>query len=74
MIKEVLKKFLITGCSGFIRNSIVDLLSKTKEYDIVVLDCFSKQIHEQHFEDSYLFKSIHKKASIIQGDVQTLTN
>lgn len=63
-------KLLITGGAGFIGNAIIDYLTQTKAFEIVVLDCFSKQIHGEHFEASYLFKNIQNKAKIIHGDVR----
>ena len=61
-------KVLITGGAGFIGNAIVDRIHE--EYEIVVLDCFSPQIHGESFEDSFLYQNIKGKCEIIRGDVR----
>jgi len=65
-----MKKVLITGGAGFIGNSIIHHLSKFDDIEIVVLDNFSKQIHGENYEESYLYKNIQNKAKIIHGDVR----
>lgn len=62
-----MKRVLITGGSGFIGNSIVELLKN--KYEIVVLDNFSPQIHGDNYEESYLYKNIKNKCKVIKGDV-----
>jgi len=63
-----MKKVLITGGSGFIGNAIIKQLHNN--YEIVVLDNFSPQIHGDNYEDSYLYQSIKDLCTIIKGDVR----
>ena len=60
-------KVLITGGSGFIGNAVVEKLNK--QYEIIVLDNFSPQIHGKYYEDSYLYQNIKDKCKVIKGDV-----
>ncbi|AIQ60525.1 NAD-dependent epimerase/dehydratase family protein [Paenibacillus borealis] len=63
-----MKKLLITGGSGFIGSKIIDRLYR--DYDIVVLDNFSPQIHGEHYEESFLYQNIKEKCTVIKGDVR----
>jgi len=63
-----MKKVLITGGSGFIGNAIIKKLYNN--YEIVVLDNFSPQIHGDNYEESYLYQNIKDKCTIIKGDVR----
>lgn len=63
-----MKKVLVTGGSGFIGNEIVKILHN--KYEVVVLDNFSPQIHGKNYIESYLYKSIEDKCSVIKGDVR----
>ncbi|MEK3879586.1 NAD-dependent epimerase/dehydratase family protein [Paenibacillus sp. FSL M7-0420] len=63
-----MKKLLITGGAGFIGSRIIDRLYS--EYDIVVLDNFSPQIHGEHYEESFLYENIKGKCKVIKGDVR----
>lgn len=63
-----MKKLLITGGAGFIGNKIIKRVYK--EYEIVVLDNFSPQIHGEHYEESFLYQSIKDKCKVIKGDVR----
>lgn len=62
-----MKKVLITGGSGFIGNAIIEKLSK--EFEIVVLDNFSPQIHGENYNESYLYQNIKGKCKVVKGDV-----
>lgn len=64
-----MEKVLITGGSGFIGSQLVGKLYK--EYNVVVLDNFSPQIHGDNYEDSFLYKLIKDKCKIIEGDVRS---
>jgi len=64
-----MKRVLITGGAGFIGSAIIDKLQK--EYEVVVLDNFSPQIHGENYEDSYLYQKIKDKCKIIKGDVRS---
>lgn len=63
-------KVLITGGAGFIGNAVINKLYKEAKHDLVVLDNFSKQIHGNNYEESYLYQNIKDKAEIIKGDVR----
>jgi len=63
-----MKKLLVTGGSGFIGNAIIKKFHN--QYEIVVLDNFSPQIHGDNYEDSYLYQAIKDKCTIIKGDVR----
>lgn len=63
-----MEKILVTGGSGFIGSKIIDRLNK--EYDIVVLDNFSPQIHGDNYEESFLYQNIKDKCKVIKGDVR----
>lgn len=67
-----MQKILITGGAGFIGNYIVDILKEKNEYEVIVLDNFSKQIHGEDFKQSFLYRNVKDKAKIIQGDVRNL--
>lgn len=60
-------KVLITGGAGFIGNAIISRIHE--QYDVVVLDNFSPQIHGDHYEESFLYLGIKDKCEIIHGDV-----
>lgn len=62
------KKVLITGGAGFIGNSLVNELME--HFDIVVLDNLSPQIHGDNYEQSFLFKQVKDKVTLIKGDVR----
>ena len=62
-----MERVLVTGGAGFIGNAIVNRLYK--EYDIIVLDKLSAQIHGENYEDSYLYRNILNKCTLIKGDV-----
>lgn len=64
-----MKKVLITGGAGFIGNAIVKKIYK--EYEIVILDNFSPQIHGDNYEESYLYQNIKDKCTILKGDVRS---
>ena len=64
-----MKKILITGGSGFIGAEIVNQLSKQDDWEIVVLDIMSEQIHGKDWENSFLYKSIQGKCQFIKGSV-----
>lgn len=61
------KRVLITGGAGFIGNAIISQIGN--EYDVVVLDNLSPQIHGENYEDSYLYNNIKDKCTVIIGDV-----
>lgn len=63
------EKILITGGSGFIGSNLALKLSN-KEYDVVVLDKMSKQIHGNDYKKSQLYKNIEGKVDFILGDVE----
>lgn len=67
-----MKRVLITGGSGFIGSEIVGQLSKTGKYEITVIDCMTKQIHGEDWEQSYLYKKIKGKCNFIKADVRNL--
>lgn len=64
-----MKKVLITGGAGFIGNAIVKKLYK--DYEVVILDNLSPQIHGDNYEESYLYQSIKEKCTLIKGDVRS---
>lgn len=64
-----MEKVLITGGAGFIGNIIVKKLHK--EYEVVVLDNFTTQIHGDNYKESYLYQNIKDKCKIIKGDVRS---
>lgn len=63
-----MNRVLITGGAGFIGNAIVKKIYN--EYEVVVLDNFSFQIHGENYEESYLFQNIKDKCTIIKGDIR----
>lgn len=63
------KKVLLTGGAGFIGAEIVNRLSETGKWDIVVLDIMSEQIHGSQWTRSYLYQSIQDKCHFIKGSV-----
>lgn len=63
-------KVLITGGAGFIGSYIVNQLFFQKNYEVIVLDNFSEQIHGKNYRESFLFKSIAGKCKIINGDIR----
>jgi len=64
-----MKKVLITGGAGFIGNTIIKKIYN--EFEVVVLDNFSPQIHGYNYEESYLYQNIKDKCTIIKGDVRS---
>ena len=64
-----MKRVLITGGAGFIGNAIIKKIYN--DYEMVVLDNFSPQIHGEHYEESYLYQNIKDKCTIIKGDVRS---
>lgn len=64
-----MKKVLITGGAGFIGSTLAEILIK-KNYEVVILDNFSKQIHGEDYKDSYLYKKIKNTCKIIKGDIR----
>ena len=64
-----MKKVLITGGAGFIGNAVVKKLYN--EYEVIILDNFSPQIHGDNYEESYLYQNIKDKCTIIKGDVRS---
>ncbi|MGB4588348.1 MAG: NAD-dependent epimerase/dehydratase family protein [Clostridiaceae bacterium] len=60
-------KVLITGGAGFIGNAIINRIHE--DYNVVVLDNFSPQIHGDNYEESFLYLGIKDKCEIINGDV-----
>lgn len=67
-----MERILITGGAGFIGSEIVEQLSKTGKYEITVIDCMTKQIHGEDWEQSYLYKKIKGKCNFIKADVRNL--
>lgn len=67
-----MKKILISGGAGFIGSNLVNALYHTNEYEIVVLDNLSRQIHGENPEvSSPLYKSIIGKVTFINGSVES---
>ena len=64
-----MKKILITGGAGFIGSEIVNKLIN-KDYEVIVYDVMTEQIHGKNFEESYLYKKIKDKCKFIHGDVR----
>lgn len=64
-----MKKILITGGSGFIGAEIVNQLYESGNYDIIVLDSMTEQIHGMDWKQSYLYKTIDGKCRFIKGSV-----
>jgi dTDP-L-rhamnose 4-epimerase len=62
------KNILITGGAGFIGNALVEKLHN--DFNVVVLDNFSTQIHGQDYKNSYLYQNIANKCKLIIGDVR----
>lgn len=62
-----MRKVLITGGSGFIGNAIIEKLNK--QFEIIVFDSFSPQIHGEDYKQSYLYQNIKDKCKIVKGDV-----
>lgn len=60
-------KVLITGGAGFIGNAIIEKIHQ--DFDVVVLDNLSPQIHGENYEDSYLYQQVKDKVELIIGDV-----
>ena len=56
-----MKKILITGGAGFIGSEIVNKLIN-KDYEVIVYDVMTEQIHGKNFEESYLYKKINSTA------------
>lgn len=69
-----MEKILVTGGAGFIGNTIISKLYQNKNYKVIVLDNFSKQIHGDDFENSYLYQNIKGKCEIIKGDVCNISD
>lgn len=64
------KTVLITGGAGFIGSNLANRLIE-KEYNVVVLDNLSPQIHGENPEKSYTFKRIKDKVRFIKGSVES---
>lgn len=62
-----MEKVLVTGGAGFIGNTVVKNLAH--EFEVVVLDDFSPQIHGKNYESSFLYKNIDGFCTIIKGNV-----
>lgn len=65
-----MEKILITGGAGFIGSEIVNKLFNTGNYEIVVLDSLTEQIHGKDYIKSYLFNRIKDKCIFIKGDIR----
>lgn len=65
-----MEKILITGGAGFIGSEIVNKLYAMGEYEIVVLDLLTEQIHGSNYFNSYLYNRIINKCKFIRGDVR----
>lgn len=65
----MIKNVLISGGAGFIGSNIALKLLK-KGYNVTVLDNFSKQVHGENYQESYLLNRISGKVNIIKGDVR----
>lgn len=65
-------KVLITGGAGFIGSEIVEQLSNKTDFEVVVLDNLSPQIHSNNPKDSYLYNKINGKCQFIRGDIRDL--
>ena len=65
-----MKNVLITGGAGFIGSEIVTKLYENKEWNIIVLDLLSEQIHGKNAEESYLYNRIKDKCNFIKCDVR----
>ena len=64
-----MKNILITGGSGFIGSEIVRQIDNIKNYNIIVLDSMTEQIHGKDWRKSYLYKAIEGKCRFIKGSV-----
>ncbi|MDF2613499.1 MAG: NAD-dependent epimerase/dehydratase family protein [Clostridia bacterium] len=60
-------KVLITGGAGFIGSNLA-LKLLDKDYEVVLLDNLSKQIHGENPEESYTYNLIKNKCELIVGD------
>lgn len=58
-----MKKVLITGGAGFIGSEIIKQLHALGGYDVTALDCMTRQIHGDNWENSYLYTSRTSAAS-----------
>ena len=65
-----MKKILITGGAGFIGSEIVKQLDAIGGCDVLVMDCMTRQIHGDNWEQSYLYKTIKDKCHFIKADVR----
>lgn len=63
-------KILITGGAGFIGSNIVNLLNRSSDNDITVIDSLTEQIHGNDPQNSYLYQSIRGKCNFIKGDIR----
>lgn len=64
-----MRRILITGGAGFIGSEIVKQLFKINEWDIVVLDSMTEQIHGKNWEKSFLLNQIKDKCKFVKGSV-----
>lgn len=61
-------KVLITGGAGFIGSNLA-LKLMNRDYEVVLLDNLSRQIHGENPEESYTYNLVRDKCEIIVGDV-----
>lgn len=64
-----MKNILITGGVGFIGTAIVKQLYLTGEWNIIVLDAMTEQIHGKRWNESYLYNQIKDKCYFVKGSV-----
>ena len=64
-----MKNILITAGSGFIGSEIERKLNNMNEWNIIVLDAMTEQIHGQNWKKSYLYQKIKDKCFFVKGSV-----
>lgn len=69
MVKNMIRKVLVTGGSGFIGSEIINQLYSSGLWNITVLDSMTEQIHGKDWGNSYLYKKIEEKCKFIKGSV-----